>query len=218
MSKLQEVASATAINYGELTGNRQAALDPATISGFIAIISEIIANKVNDNSQSDKRAESAKFKESNDSAKATDYSKFSNEITNEIGNLNVNSERQDNSKASSEMHSNLKVANERPSGFKSDSEKPSNNLRDALNKALGVHLESQKENVKVKNSIGDNDVKHAGKVNTDPKNKIDSSQDNQNRNNVDQKQRGYNNEEYAANKSKTNVKEVDENTLRDLIE
>jgi hypothetical protein len=43
MSKLQEVASATAINYGELTGNKQAALDPATISAFKAIISEIIS-------------------------------------------------------------------------------------------------------------------------------------------------------------------------------
>ena len=72
--------------------------------------------------------------------------------------------------------------------------------------------------VKVENSIGENDVKHVEKVSSDSKNKIDSSQDNQNRNNVDQKQRGYNNEEYVDNKSKTNLQEVDENTLRDLIE
>lgn len=134
-------------------------------------------------------------------------------------NDNGQSESQDNSKARNEAQGNIKVTNEKPSGFKSDSEKPSNNLRDALNKALGVHLESQKEKVKVENSIGGNNVKNVEKVSVESKSKIDDTQGNQNRrSSTDQKQRNYNNEEYVANKSKTNVQEVDENTLRDLIE
>lgn len=36
--KSKELAALVAVNYAELTGNKEAALDPATISGYISLI------------------------------------------------------------------------------------------------------------------------------------------------------------------------------------
>jgi hypothetical protein len=42
MSQLTSVASRVAQNYSKVSGDKEAALDPATISGFIGLIQEVI--------------------------------------------------------------------------------------------------------------------------------------------------------------------------------
>lgn len=42
MSKLDEIAGKTAVHYSSVSGNREAALDPATILSFIEIITKVV--------------------------------------------------------------------------------------------------------------------------------------------------------------------------------